>query len=73
MENNPNAIEPKRSYKEFESDFLAFETAKNNFMKKHADVLSNISVSPTTQNKFGLTFTVVTNGILFHELYDMNT
>lgn len=65
----------KRSYKEYEADFIAFRDAKNNFLEKHGDVVYCITVSPTDndKHKFPLDVHIQTDGgKLFHDTYDMN-
>lgn len=61
----------KRSYKEFEKDFVAFNDAKKHLFKKHGDVIGDVSISYTKENESGLNISVVMNGKLIHDKYDM--
>jgi hypothetical protein len=61
----------KRSYKEFEKDFFAFNDAKKHLFKKHGDVIEDVSISYTKENKSGLNISVVMNGKLLQDKYDM--
>jgi hypothetical protein len=61
----------KRSYKEFEKDFVAFNDAKKHLFKKHGDVIEDVSISYTKENKSGLNISVVMNGKLLQDKYDM--
>lgn len=61
----------KRSYKEFEADYIVFRDAKDNFLKKHGDAMSCIHIIPNKEKKFGLDFDIITNGEVFYKMYDV--
>lgn len=69
MENNTQATS-KKSYKEFEKDFLEFETAKKKLIEKHAPIISGFR---TERSRGKIELTVVFDGEKEIELYDYLT
>jgi hypothetical protein len=71
MEANENKKTP---YSEFEKDFVAFKTAKDNFLNKHGRVIAGFRTYKTiTENTHRIELETITDGGLQCELYDMKS
>jgi hypothetical protein len=64
----------KTPYSEFEKDFVAFKTAKDNFLQKHGRVIAGFrTYKIITEDMHQIELETITDGGLQNELYDMKS